>query len=202
MRRASIPGASLCVALAVTACLLWTGIEAPLPALGWAAAFLLLAVEQDVRRLRIPNWLTFPSLVAALGYGAWLGGWSGFGMALCGAAAAFGVLFVPFAMRWLGAGDVKALMVLGALWGAKTVLPMLWWMLVVGGVLALAFLIFRGGLRDLLSRWLHSAKITFLTRKWTYYGPVADSTAAAGVPFAVAMGLGAAAHQIWGMPWF
>jgi prepilin peptidase CpaA len=190
------------VAVLAAAGLVWSpGKEVPLPALGWAAAFLLVAVHQDVRSLRIPNWLTFPSLVGAIALGAVHAGLSGAGMALLGAAAALGVGFLPFALRWLGAGDVKAGMVLGALWGAKTFLGVFWWMLVVGGLLAVAFVAVQGGLPDLLGRWLRSAHATLVTRRLTYFRPAAGSAAAHGLPFAVAMALGAAAFQIWGTPW-
>jgi len=190
------------VAVLAAAGLLWVpGKEAPLPALGWAAAFLLLAVHQDVRSLRIPNWLTFPALLGAIVLGAVHGGLAGAGNALLGAATALAVGFVPFALRWLGAGDVKAGMVLGALWGAQTFLGVFWWMLVVGGLLAVAFVAAQGGLFDLLARWLRSAQATVLTRRLTYYRPAAGSAAAHGLPFAVAMALGAGAFQIWGTPW-
>ncbi len=193
---------ALGVAALAAASLVWIpGKEAPLPALGWAAAFLLLAVHQDVRSLRIPNWLTFPSLLGAIVLGAARGGHAGAGLALLGAAVALGIGFVPFALRWLGAGDVKAGMVLGALWGAETYLGVFWWMLVVGGLLALAFVTAQGGLLDLLARWARSAQATLLTRRLTYFRPAAGAAAAHGLPFAVAMVLGAGAFQIWGTPW-
>ena len=193
---------AVAVAALATACLVWSpGKEAPLPAVAWAAAFLFLAVQQDVRALRIPNWLTFPSLAAALALAALHGGLGAAAHALGGAAAALGVCFLPFALRWLGAGDVKAAMVLGALWGAGTFLAAFWWMLVVGGLLAVAFVAAQGGLRDLLGRWLRSAHVTLLSRRLTYFRPAAGSAAATGLPFAVAMALGASAYQIWGTPW-
>ena len=193
---------AVAVAALAAACLVWTpGKEAPLPALGWAAGFLFLAVQQDVRALRIPNWLTFPSLFLAIALGALHGGLGGAAHALGGAAAALGVAFVPFALRWLGAGDVKAGMVLGALWGATTFLAVFWWMIVVGGLLAVAFVGAQGGLFDLLGRWLRSAQASVMTRRLTYFRPAAGSAAAGGLPFAVAMALGASAFQIWGTPW-
>ena len=42
--------------------LLWSGGAQSLPVLGWAAAFLFFVVEQDLRRGRIPNALTLPSV--------------------------------------------------------------------------------------------------------------------------------------------
>ena len=200
-RRAREAGAVAIAALSA-ACLVWTsGKEAPLPAIEWAAAFLFLAVQQDVRDLRIPNWLTFPALAAAIALGALHGGVAGAIHSLGGAGVALAIGFLPFALRWLGAGDVKAGMVLGALWGAGTFLGAFWWMLVTGGVLAVAFVAAQGGLRDLLGRWLRSAQASVMTRRLTYFRPTAGSAAAAGLPFAVAMALGAAAFQTWGTPW-
>ena len=200
-RGLQVPGASHAIALLVSGVLLWTAQEAPLPALGGAAAFLLLAVEQDVRRMRIPNWLTAPALVGALGYAGFVGGLSGLGAALLGAAAGFAVLFVPFALRWLGAGDVKGCMVLGGFWGTANFLGAFWWMLVVGGVLAVGLLAAQGGFGDLLRRWLASAHLSSVRRRPIYVDADASAPARAGLPFAVAMGLGAAAFQLWGMPW-
>jgi prepilin peptidase CpaA len=192
--------ASAGVALRVAAGFLSTAEEAPLPALAWAAAFLFLAVENDVRRLRIPNWLTFPAFFGALAIGFASAGGAGLVTALAGAAVAFGVLFVPYALGWLGAGDVKAAMVLGALFGREVFLPMLFWMVLVGGCLAVALVVAKGGLRDLLRRWFESARHSVLLRRPTYFGPAPGSPAAAGIPFALAMGLGASVYHVLGAP--
>ena len=194
-------GISGLVAAAVCLVFLWTAREAPLPATAWAAAFLFLAVESDVRRLRIPNWLTFGALGLALGLGAWGGGLPGLLDAAAGAGVALAVLFVPFAMRWMGAGDVKAMMALGALWGQAHLLPTLFWIFLAGGALALAMLAARGELPDLCVRWWRSFWITCATRKLTYFAPAPGAVAGGGLPFAVAIGIGAAIHQMWGSPW-
>lgn len=192
---------ALGAALGVCASFVLSGTDAPLPALGWAAAFLFLAVESDVRARRIPNWLTFPALAGALALAAWQGGLVGALHALAGAGVALAILFLPFAFRWLGAGDVKAVMVLGALWGREAIVPALWWMILVGGVLAVALLASRGELLDLLRRWGSSLWHSLLSRRPVYHAPARGSAAVEGLPFAVAMGLGAAAFQLWGAPW-
>ena len=189
------------VAALVVTCFLLSPSGSPLAAPMGSAAFLFLAIHQDVRGMRIPNWLTFPSLLGALALGAWDGGLAGAGTALAGAGIALAVLFVPFAFRILGAGDVKAGMVLGALWGVDAFLPALWWMVLAGGLLALVLLTAQGALPDLLRRWASSAKHSLLLRRIVYFPPAERSAAAGGLPFAVAMGLGAAAFQIWGTPW-
>jgi len=180
---------------------LWAGAgNERLPAMGWAAAFLFLAVERDVRSMRIPNWLTLPSLLGALALGAVHGGVAGFGASLLGAGVALGILILPFAFHGLGAGDVKAAMVLGALWTVDSFLPALWWMVTAGGVMAILLLASRGQLGDLLRRWGRSLVTSVRTARLTYIPPAAGA-AGTGLPFAVAMGLGAAAYQIWGTPW-
>ncbi len=195
------PVTSMAVAAAVVACVVSSGEIERLPALGWVAAFLFLVVEHDVRTLRIPNWLTFPALALALAAAAVQGGFAGFGVAFGGTALAFLILFPAFAFGWLGAGDVKAAMVLGALCGAAAMPGLVWWMFVAGGALAIALVAAQGGLPDLLRRWGHTLSTFVLTRRWSYVGPAADSTVSTGLPFAVAMGLAVSALQLWGVPW-
>ena len=190
------------VALGTILVFIGTASEAPLPHLGGAAAFLCVAIFCDVHRRRIPNWLTFPALGIALGY-AFLGyGEVGATAALSGSGLALLVFGSAFACGWLGAGDVKACMVLGALWGPALLIAAAWWMVVSGGVLAIAILaLHRGGLRDLARRWSLSAYYSVKTGRPVYLKPDPDAITASGLPFAVAMGTGASAFQLWGMPW-
>jgi len=193
------------VASLITACAclahLRSGPEPPLPAVAWAAAVIFLVGEQDVRRPRFPNALTFPALAAALAYGAWIGGLHGLLAALGGALVPTAVLFLPFMSGGIKAGDVKALMVLGALWGWSTALSLLWWSVIAGGVIAIALLVARGGLGDVFRRWAASVGATFSTLKPTYMKPAPGSVAAGGLPFGVAIGLAVVAERIWGIPW-
>ncbi len=73
---------ALTVAALVSTCFLLAGEEGPLPAHWWAAAFLFLAVERDVREHRIPNWLTMPAFGLAVVHAAWVGGVAGTGASL------------------------------------------------------------------------------------------------------------------------
>ena len=190
------------VATGVVLGLIQTASETPLPQTFGAAAFLFRAVFTDGQRRRIPNWLTFPALGIALGL-AFLGqGETGGGAALAGAGIALVVFGIPFACGWLGAGDVKGCMVLGALWGPVALMGAAWWMVISGGVLAIVIVALRrGGLRDLLRRWALSAWYSLRLRRVVYLTPDAGSAAAGGLPFAVAMGSGASAFQLWGTPW-
>ncbi len=189
------------LAAAASAAFVWSAAGEPLLALVFAAAFLFVVVEEDLRRSRIPNWLTLPGFGLALALTAWSGGWSGAAAGLTGAATAFAVLFPAFAFGVMGAGDVKAAMVLGALWGPIELLASLWWMLLAGGVLGVALAAARGTLPDILRRWALSIWTSLASRRAVYFGPEASPGAAASVPFGVAIAVGAAAHQYWGLPW-
>lgn len=193
--------AALGAAALVGAGVIATAGQAPLPAFGWAAAFVFLAVERDVRERRIPNWLTFPAFGLALVHGALGGGAAGLATALLGAVCALAILVLPYSRGWFGAGDVKAVMVLGALWGPGVLVPVLTWAMLWGGVVALAWLAVRGGLPDLLARWWGSLVLTLANRRLTRLPPVPGSVAAGGIPFAVTLGLAIGTYQLWGSPW-
>ena len=189
------------VAGLVCAVFVWSAQTRGLPATAASSIFLFLAIESDVRSRRIPNWLTYGGLALALA-AAGLGlGEVGLAAAAGGAALALGLLFVPFALGGIGAGDVKAVMVLGALWGHDLLLPALFWIALAGGALGLALLARRRELASSAGRWLRSIFATVGTQKPTYYAPAPGSAAAGSLPFAVAMGLGASAQQWWGPPW-
>ena len=192
---------ALTVAALVSACFLLTGKEAPLPACWWAAVFLFLAVERDVRERRIPNWLTMPAFGLSVVHAAWVGGLGGTGASLLGAGVALGILVFPYAVGWFGAGDVKAMMVLGALWGTGVVVSVITWAVLLGGVLALGWVAIRGGLPDLVGRVSSSLYVSAVSRKWTYAAPSPGTAAAGGIPFAVAIALGVSAYQQLGSPW-
>jgi prepilin peptidase CpaA len=190
---------SLGLAAALSGLVLWSGLDRPLPALGWAAAFLFLVVQQDVARMKIPNLLTFPAFALALAHTAVVG--NGIVAGLAGALLVFVALLLPFALRGITAGDVKALMVLGALWGPERAVELLWWSILCSGALALLILLIRGGLGEMLTRWWHSLGLTLATRRFTYLAPPSGSTARMALPRGVALALAVAALQLWGVPW-
>jgi prepilin peptidase CpaA len=128
----------------------------------WLGAFALAgaACWFDVRTRRIPNRLTFPA--AALGVTTAIVAHGGAG-ALSSAVGLFVglALFFPFfALRGLGAGDVKLMGALGAWLGAFVVLGVAFYTTLAGGVLAIVLMLRHryGGqavrnLRLLLTHW-------------------------------------------------
>lgn len=79
---------------------------------GWSAAL----CWHDMRSRRLPNVLTLPGSVVAVGYGAAIGQ---FGPALLGAVALSGLYLIPYLFRpsVVGGGDIKLAFAVGALAG-------------------------------------------------------------------------------------
>jgi prepilin peptidase CpaA len=164
-------------------------------------AFLFLAVASDLRFHRIPNWLTLPALLAALLVSPWAGATSGPLESALGAALGFALLVGPYAFGGMGAGDVKALMVLGAWLGPEMVLGAAVWAVIAGGAFSLIILVLRGELGDFARRWGRTLLGTLTLRRISYEPPAAGSIAAGGIPFAAAIAVGLAVQWYGGSPW-
>jgi prepilin peptidase CpaA len=191
------------VAFGLTLLLIVAGLvgSMPLPVLGWAAAFVFVAVASDVRCHRVPNLLTLPALFAAVLASPWTGGAGGPLEALAGAALGFALLVGPYAIGGMGAGDVKALMALGAWIGPRATLGTSAWALIAAGTFALAWLALRGELGGYVRRWGRTLAATLVVRRLAYEPPSPGSAAARGIPFSAALALGLAAQWSVGLPW-
>ena len=116
-----------------------------------ALAVAVAACITDVRTRRIPNVLTVGAAIAALGVGATTGGFTGATTAVSGWLVGAAVFFIPFALRGLGAGDVKLMAALGAWLGPADALWLAVHTALAGGIVALAVAFAHGYLRAALS---------------------------------------------------
>jgi prepilin peptidase CpaA len=103
---------------------------------------LLIAAVWDIRFNRIPNRLTFPSMIVAVSYYVVSGGVVGLLFSLQGVAVGMAILAIPYFMGGMGAGDVKLMGVVGAFLGAEKVVLALLWTALVGGLYAIVLLIY------------------------------------------------------------
>jgi prepilin peptidase CpaA len=114
-------------------------------------AVLVAAAIYDVRYRRIPNWLTL--LGVLLGFVInWLIGLPEGGLlfALEGFAVGFGIYMVLYALRAMGAGDVKLMAAVGALVGYQRWFGIFFVTAIVGGIMALVLVTIRGRLNKTL----------------------------------------------------
>ncbi len=121
---------------------------------------LVAAAVSDLRGRRIPNLVVAPLLAGGLAYQAVLRGWAGAGHALLGAVLGIAILFVPFAARMIGGGDVKLLGAIGAWLGPS---PMGWvtlWTAALCGVLVVLLLARHRELRAQVATNMTAALLT------------------------------------------
>ena len=158
------------------------------------------AVWHDIRSRRIPNAIVFAGALAGLalhlllpaGAGLFAApmGSLGWASSLGGLALGLLVLMPMYALRLMGAGDVKLLAMVGAFVGAGAILPITVAIFAAGGVLALLFALGQGSLRPLL----RNAWQMMIYSGWSALSgrlAVAPPVAASGrLPYAVAIAAG------------
>lgn len=162
---------------------------------------LLLAVYHDVRSRRIPNRLVFAGALAGLLFNTLLPagaglltatpGALGFWPALGGLALGLALLMPMYAMKALGAGDVKLMAMVGAFVGPHAVFFCLLSSLLAGGVLALVVAACHGTLRQVTSTSYHLVLASFL-RAIAAQRPTLDAPAVPSgkLPYAIAIASG------------
>jgi prepilin peptidase CpaA len=125
--------------------------EPSLPGTGQILLGILVAIAAvfDIRYRRIPNWLVLAGIIVGLAWNVyssdhWL---SGLLRALGGLGLGFILYFPLYLIRARGAGDVKLLAAVGAITGWSNCLWIFLLTAVLGGVIALILLMFRGRVR-------------------------------------------------------
>ncbi len=119
---------------------------------------LLVAVAgiYDLRYRRIPNWLTVSGVVLGVGMNTFLYEMPGLKFSLWGFGVALAVYLPLYAIRAMGAGDVKLMAAVGALVGG----PWNWLAVfaitaILGGVVAVLLVATKGRVRNTLGNILY-----------------------------------------------
>jgi prepilin peptidase CpaA len=105
------------------------------------------ATIHDLRSREIADWIPATALIAGLGWQVGQHGWSGILYSLGGAITGFAVFLAFYMLGGMGGGDIKLMAGFGSLLGAGRLLEAALWTAGVGGLLALAALGWRSGIR-------------------------------------------------------
>ncbi len=169
--------------------------------LAGAVAFAVFAGWIDLRRRRIPNWLTVPGLVVGTALNVTLGGWNGLKTSLLGAGLGLALLLPFVLVRSLGAGDWKMAGALGAFTGWKLLADLLMLSVFVAGIMAVALVIYKGRVRQTMRNIGHIL-VSLVTFRLPESRVSLDNPDSLKVPYGVALALSVvlygAAH-LWGV---
>jgi|SRR5690242_4224963 prepilin peptidase CpaA len=130
--------------------------------IGFLLSLLFVAAWHDIRSRRIPNILVLTGTIAGLLSNAVLPqemGGLGIFDSLAGLALGFLLLLPPYLLRAMGAGDVKLMAMTGAFLGVKGVMGAFMYILLAGGLLAVAMAWRQGNVRALLRKLGKSSKL-------------------------------------------
>ncbi len=167
--------------------------------------FMVMAIDADVRERRIPNVLVLLVLSTGLVLNAFgpdngragplaqYPGALGLGSALLGALVGLTVFLPLHLMRAMGAGDVKLLAALGTFLGPVEIVNLALFILIVGGVLAVARMLWYGSSRRVLGNV--RLALSDLGSGQQHFDPATQSVDR--MPYALAFAGALAAYGYW-----
>ncbi|MCR4441596.1 MAG: A24 family peptidase [Peptococcaceae bacterium] len=154
---------------------------------------LLISCYTDLRFQKIYNALLFPPLLGALVLHCLSGGMGGLFFSLKGLALGMALLFPPYLLGGMGAGDVKLLGLVGALKGAQFVFASFLLAALLGGVMSLLVLACRGQLARGLKKTGQGLKTAFFSRFTVWNFASLEEENADSFPYGLAIAAGALA---------
>lgn len=105
------------------------------------SSILVIAAIIDIRVQKIPNLITFPTMVLGLIYHSITTGLNGLIFSIEGLVLGIAIFIIPYLMGGMGAGDAKLMGAIGAIIGPKGVLLASLFTAIVGGIYALIILL-------------------------------------------------------------
>ena len=148
---------------------------------------LTVAAVTDLKYHRIHNILTLPAVLLGFFANFLLYGLPGISKSALGFAVGFGLFFLIYLMGGMGGGDVKLIGAIGAIKGFPFVLWAICYSAFVGGMIAIAIMIWRGILWQTvksLFRFLYTCIVPW------YKVEFPDKNRSVKIPYGFAISLG------------
>lgn len=150
---------------------------------------LLLAAAMigDIRCYRISNLTVASGLAAGLALNTIQSGFSGFLGSLLAAVLPAAALFVLFALRMIGAGDIKLFCAVGTIMGIEFILYTMLFSFLAGGIIAIGIMLGRGNLKERFVYIAMYLKSVFLSHNLIPYTNFTDKSDGAKFHFSPAI---------------
>ncbi|CEG28322.1 A24 family peptidase [Bacillus sp. B-jedd] len=153
---------------------------------------LLICTVTDIKSRKILNIVTFPAIIIGFLLYLFTNGYEGFLFSGKGFLVGLGVLFIPFAMGGIGAGDVKLMAAIGTMKGAFFVFYAFLYAAIVGGLIALFILIWRRDVKGFFARIINSLLLLSFNKSKESI-QVSKTDLAPTFPYGVAIAVGTVA---------
>jgi len=130
-----------------------------MPGILQGALFLLVicAGLMDLKSRRIPNWLVLAGLATGVILNGYFSGAAGIASAVFGAMVGAALFMGIYLAGGMGAGDVKLLAAVGAIVGPASLVIVFVLTGLLGGLVAMIVLLFRGNVSTVFARTIHLA---------------------------------------------
>ncbi|MDZ5783472.1 A24 family peptidase [Marinococcus luteus] len=152
-------------------------------------AVLLICAITDIKERKIYNKVLFPAMLLAFIFHGAVSGWEGLFHSFLGFLIGFALLFIPYAMGGMGAGDVKLLALVGALKGGTFVLQSFIFIALLGALMGLIVLLRN---KNILKSFFY--KLTHIKSGTRAPGGLSRQSLSKTYPYGVAIALGAAVN--------
>lgn len=128
-----------------------------------------LAVYSDIRSFKIKNPITYSAVMLGIAINTYSYGIEGFKDAIIGVFIPIIGLFIFFALRMLGAGDIKLYCAVGAIMGWEFVIACLAYSFLFGGFISVIIILFRKNAIQRFKHLYNYIKTTFMMMKIDKY---------------------------------
>jgi prepilin peptidase CpaA len=133
----------------------------------YLSVLLVTAATIDIRFQKIPNIITYPSMLIALSYNTITNGTEGLLFSAGGIAFGTALFIIPYLMGGMGAGDAKLMGAIGGVLGVKAVFFAFLFIAAVGGIYALIMVgFYRSHFRGFFRKQFDTLLNFILTRKY------------------------------------
>jgi prepilin peptidase CpaA len=128
---------------------------------------LIASIVNDLRVQKVPNLLTYPTMIGAMAYHGFTGGSDGLLFSLAGLVVGTALLLFPYLSGSMGAGEVKLMGASGAVLGMKGILIAFLIAVLVGVIYSLIHIVANSKYRRVFLRsTLLSLKLSFVTTRF------------------------------------